>query len=76
MAQNKKTITIQLNEQFEEIIVDLGGGPITSEATIYNLYDNLPPGVYKGEVDLGRIYVYEQADRSLMICRHRLCRLV
>jgi hypothetical protein len=71
MTQNGEIITIQLNEQYEDITVDLGKGPIT-EAT-HNLYDNPPPGKLKGTVDLGKIYIYELPDGTLMRCRHRWC---
>ena len=66
-----ETITVQFDQRGQLLSVDLGGGKI-AEPT-HNFYDNPPPGEYVGSFDLGRIYVYRQANPTRRICFHYRC---
>ena len=66
-------ITIQYDERGELVWVDLGRGKITEPT--HNLYEKVPPGVYKGHTDLGRLLTYKQDDGTLMRCQKKNCKI-
>jgi hypothetical protein len=73
MEQSGEKITLQFNEQGDLVSTDLGGGTIDKPTN--NLHKNPPPGQYLGSMDLGKIYVYKQADGSFIRCFHFRCNL-
>jgi hypothetical protein len=71
--EQKARITVQFDERGELVSVNMGGRELTEPT--HDLYEKLPPGVFKGFSDMGKIYTYELADGRLGICVHRRCKL-
>jgi hypothetical protein len=66
-------ITIQYNKRGEATYVEIDGRKLTEPT--HNLYEKMPPGVLKGTIDLGQIYVYELSDGKLKYCPHVRCHI-
>ena len=71
--EEKGIITVKFDERGELISVDLGEGEL--KGPTHSLFDNVPPGVFKGFSDMGKIYTYDLGDGRLARCVHRRCKL-
>lgn len=71
--EQKGRITVQFDEKGELVYVNMGGRELTEPT--HDLYEKMPPGVFKGFSDMGKIYTYELSDGRLGICVHRRCKL-
>jgi hypothetical protein len=73
--ETEGVITVQYNYEGELLWVNMGNEKGEQTEPFYDLVQNPPPGTYKGFVNLGRLYFYEQADGSIMRCTHRRCKI-
>lgn len=71
--EGKGIITVQFDERGKLISVDLGAGEMMEPT--HNLFDNAPPGDFKGFTDLGKIYTYDLGKGRYARCFHRRCKL-
>lgn len=71
--EQKGLITVQFDEKGDLVYVNLDGQELREPT--HNLVDKVPPGIFKGFSDMGKIYTYELPDRTLTRCVHRNCRL-
>jgi hypothetical protein len=69
----KGRITVQFDERGELVYIDLGAGEL--KGPTHSLFDKVPPGVFKGFTDMGKIYTYELKDGTLARCVKRHCKL-
>lgn len=67
----KGIFTIQFDVKGKLIFIELDGKRLEDT---YNLYENPPPGAFKGYFDLGQMYFYQQPDGRMLPChKHPDC---